>query len=191
MYSLPSTKVIEDYSKGAESYTVPNRRAEALVFEGAFADWECDELLESFRSVDYYAFSGCGARTKEAPMPLSDPLDDVASFVKEANKEHWGFDLTDEHAAWLQTYLEGDSYRMHVDACPGQSRKMTAVMLLSKSDAYLGGELTLFPFGQEATIPKTRGTVVVFPSWVFHLVKPVTEGLRQSINFGFWGPPFR
>jgi PKHD-type hydroxylase len=38
--------------------------------------------------------------------------------------------------------------------------------------------------------PKT-GSVIVFPSYVHHRVKPVTKGTRYSVVAWYGGPPFK
>ena len=36
-----------------------------------------------------------------------------------------------------------------------------------------------------------KGTIVVFPSFLWHRVQPVTKGTRYSLVCWFTGPPFR
>jgi PKHD-type hydroxylase len=73
----------------------------------------------------------------------------------------------------------------------GFSRKLTSVILLTDPSEYEGGALSLLIYPELIDIPKTRGTMVVFPSWLLHQVSPVENGIRQTLNVGFYGPPFR
>ena len=43
----------------------------------------------------------------------------------------------------------------------------------------------------ECTEIRPRGSVIVFPSFVWHRVKPVTKGVRYSVVAWYGGPPFK
>ena len=72
-------------------------------------------------------------------------------------------------------------------------RKISFVIQLCKPDSYQGGDLT---FQQvDATPPpadiRAQGTVIFFPSLVYHQLTPVTQGIRYSM-VGWWeGPAWR
>ena len=65
---------------------------------------------------------------------------------------------------------------------------------------YKGGELE-FDFKQNKPTKKNksvictdvlpRGSLVVFPSFVWHRIKPVTKGIRQSLVVWNVGTPFK
>jgi PKHD-type hydroxylase len=122
---------------------------------------------------------------------LSDDLGRISKIARLMNDQNFGYDLNDGITAWLQTYETGDAYALHRDGELGQSRKLTAVAMLSHPNEYLDGELLLYIHPYKFVVPKTQGTVVIFPPWVLHEVTPVTGGLRQTINMAFWGPTFR
>jgi PKHD-type hydroxylase len=46
------------------------------------------------------------------------------------------------------------------------------------------------PESKIATVESSKGSVIVFPSDVYHRVKPVTKGIRYSLVAWFLGPPF-
>ena len=85
----------------------------------------------------------------------------------------------------------GGGYGMDVDAVAGQTRKLTAVAMLTPPTEYAGGDLELHTPEETFLIPRTQGTIVVFQPWIHHQVTKIHSGVRQTINFGFWGPPFR
>jgi PKHD-type hydroxylase len=60
--------------------------------------------------------------------------------------------------------------------------------LLSDAQEYEGGDFESFdnPVGV-----RTKGTLIVFPSFVHHRVTPVTKGYRQSLAAMLVGPKFR
>jgi PKHD-type hydroxylase len=72
------------------------------------------------------------------------------------------------------------------------------VSLTDKED-YVGGDLE-FDFRNSKDKSKTikvckeiypRGSIVVFPSFVWHRVKPVTKGTRYSLVMWSIGAPFK
>jgi PKHD-type hydroxylase len=60
-------------------------------------------------------------------------------------------------------------------------RKLSLVVQLSNPSDYSGGDLQIRSGHGEATVSKTQGTVIVFPSYLLHQVTPVTGGLRESL----------
>jgi len=116
----------------------------------------------------------------------------VAAYVREANKECFGFELTgfgeDAQAA---TYTVGDHYDWHLDV--GRQctwRKLSVSIQLSPSDAYTGGDLELQYGRVPKKMPRDQGAVVVFPSYLLHRITPVTSGTRQSLVVWVSGVPF-
>ena len=45
--------------------------------------------------------------------------------------------------------------------------------------------------GEDMLYPKTKGTVIFFPSFLRHAVTPVTKGERKSLVLWVHGKPFR
>ena len=80
----------------------------------------------------------------------------------------------------------------------GKIRKLSVTCSLSDAKDYKGGELE---FSQRNNLEKDvsttctqilpRGSIVVFPSFVWHRVKPVTEGIRYSLVIWNIGPPYK
>lgn len=195
MKALQTIPTIEQLSRATESlpgYMTPSTMPSAVVLENHLSVDECEQILSTFKRLPMHGFHGCNAYTRDLPRPLDaclKPIHDAALFVNDA---FFNFDVyADEPAAWLQTYHAGNDYQRHTDAGPGQSRKLTAVAMLTDRRDYAGGSL-VFDVGQtEIAAPATRGTVLVFPGWVSHRVTPVDHGTRQTINLGLWGPPFK
>lgn len=80
----------------------------------------------------------------------------------------------------------------------GKQRKISAVISLSDPDDYEGGD---FEFNFKNKLPgldtnwpvpelKKQGSVVVFPSFHWHRVKPVTKGTRYSLVLWSLGERF-
>jgi len=80
----------------------------------------------------------------------------------------------------------------------GKIRKLSVSCLLSDPKDYKGGDLEFQIRNQDdPTIVnntehiRKRGSIIVFPSFVWHRVKPVTEGTRYSLVIWNLGPPWK
>lgn len=82
-------------------------------------------------------------------------------------------------------------YGWHCDFGAKVSRKLTLALQLSDPSEFEGGNLQLFTGGAPINIPKRRGLIAAFPSFVLHQVQPVTQGTRQSLVAWISGEPFR
>jgi PKHD-type hydroxylase len=80
-------------------------------------------------------------------------------------------------------YRDSDSahFGWHVDPVPFVKRKLSLTLQLSAASKYEGCELQFDLEGKIVAAPKTRGTIVVFPSHVRHRVTPIILGTRKSI----------
>ena len=80
----------------------------------------------------------------------------------------------------------------------GKLRKLSMTVSLTNPDEYEGGDLEFdFRNQDEASQPRIceeirpKGSVIVFPSFVWHRVKPVTKGIRHSLVCWNLGYPFK
>ena len=114
-------------------------------------------------------------------------------FIKMANKDNFLYDISDIENDLIQytQYNKGDFYKWHtdMDICdinePDQLvRKLSFTLQLTNEDEYTGGNLEFADFDDSTyrfSVPKSRGTVVVFDSRVPHRVTPVESGIRKSL----------
>lgn len=82
----------------------------------------------------------------------------------------------------------------------GKIRKISVICQLTDPSKYKGGELE-FDFRRNSPIKESKteicteiqpkGSIVVFPSYVWHRVKPVTSGTRYSLVMWNLGRPFK
>lgn len=111
--------------------------------------------------------------------------DKLGEAIKQANNSLWNFDLNSIIDSIQYTeYPQGNGhYDWHIDIGPSpiNHRKVSLVMQLSDPEEYEGGDLELWPGGNAITIPKKKGTLVIFPSFIMHRVTPVTKGIRKSL----------
>jgi len=189
LLTFPSSHKMAQAYHNTPDYMRPSEVPYAVSLEGALSIAECEEIQDTLTRVDSYRVKGCGAETREiVAAPCLDPIELIARNI---NERYFGYDIDPGQHSWLQTYEPGGDYHRHMDGAPGQTRKLTAVAILSSPVVYEGGKLTMYVAPRSFTVPRTRGTVVVFQHWVEHDVSPVTTGVRQTINMGFWGPPFK
>lgn len=124
-------------------------------------------------------------------------MDRMTGLVAQANREAFGFDLTDfgESAQVARYGAEREAhFDWHADIGAGlwaAKRKLTIVVQLSDPADYQGGDLQLRPDSNVAAAARNLGTATIFPSFVLHRVTPVTEGTRWSLTLWAHGPAFR
>jgi PKHD-type hydroxylase len=132
----------------------------------------------------------------------------IHPYINEANKKcNWNFDWEFSESAQWTKYSKSQHYTWHQDAFSkpfnkprsqehGLIRKISVTVSLEDGNTYEGGDLEfsiLSPrYEDNKTITakeaRTKGTITVFPSFVWHRVTPVTQGTRYSLvvwNLGF------
>ena len=124
-------------------------------------------------------------------------IDRMMRLVAQANREAFGFDLT-EFAESPQVARYGAEREGHFDwhsdigaGALAAKRKLTIVVQLSEPQDYENGTLELQPDSNIRQAPRDRGTAILFPSFVLHRVTPVTNGTRWSLTLWSHGPAFR
>jgi len=86
-----------------------------------------------------------------------------------------------------------DTYMGLLDDVTNQMRKLSIVMLLNNPvKDFSGGEFELnINNEQKPLVPEmNKGTIIAFPSFLLHRVKPVYLGVRKSIVIWVEGPRF-
>ena len=144
---------------------------------------------------------------------------EIHPFFIEANKNSgWNYDWDFSEACQFTKYGVGQYYGWHCDSWNrpygdeepnpefrGKERKLSMTISLSDPSEYEGGNLE-FDFRnyskpgdekdrlsriKECAEIRPKGSIVVFPSYVYHRVTPVTKGTRYSLVCWSIGKPFR
>ena len=128
-------------------------------------------------------------------------------WVHEANrKAGWNVQWNLSEDCQLTRYGPKEHYDWHVDAWPegykggpfdGLIRKLSSVLVLNDAAEYTGGKLEFWNrpewrkdnYTTSPSILK-KGSIIVFPSFVFHRVTPVTKGIRYSLTNWHCGKPY-
>ena len=176
-----------------------------IFWDECFSDPELDVLQEQAIKADVQAKVGGGnlrleTRRTRLNWLLFDRENDwfykkISNLIGQVNASFFNYDLSCiAENSQLANYTAEDNgaYDWHADTGKGPVRKLSLVMQLSHPTDYEGGDLELMPFNNNPVkIPKKRGYIVIFPSWVLHRVSPVTYGSRQSLVQWVNGPEFR
>lgn len=129
---------------------------------------------------------------------------EIQPFIKEANKNAgWNFDWDSSEKCQFTKYKLNQFYDWHCDSLEkpyknnGKIRKLSVTCQLTDGSKYEGGELE-FDFRNQkekhfsqAKEIFSKGSIIVFPSHVWHRVKPVTKGVRYSLVIWNLGYPFK
>jgi PKHD-type hydroxylase len=135
----------------------------------------------------------------------------IHPYIHVANKNAgWNFQWDFSEACQFTKYKLNQYYDWHCDSWEkayendnknvnyrNKIRKLSVTCQLTDESEYVGGELE-FQFRNkddptltvEATESKKKGTIIVFPSHIWHRVKPVTSGNRYSLVIWSLGKPF-
>lgn len=129
-------------------------------------------------------------------------LREIRPYVDAANSQaKWNFDIEKTEAMQFTEYTQNQFYGWHIDSGKpyaepelyGLIRKLSVSVSLSSEEEYDGGELEFYcgTKGQVCKEARKKGTVVVFPSFVWHRAHIVTRGTRYSLVMWMVGKPFR
>lgn len=122
-------------------------------------------------------------------------IDKIMSQVIEANNTIWNFDLKTliDNIQYTEYEGNGGHYDWHLDIGPGQiaNRKISIVVQLSDADEYMGGDLQLMMASEPVTVPRGKGNVIIFPSFLLHRVIPLTSGNRKSLVLWVGGDHYK
>ena len=146
---------------------------------------------------------------------------EIHPYIHEANRlAGWNFDWDKSESCQFTKYGVGQYYGWHCDSHDepyyrpqnadgtypddhGRMRKLSVTISLSDPNDYVGGNLE-FDFRNSMDVEwkkgkttkecveiRPRGSIIVFPSFVWHRVKPVTKGTRYSLVIWNIGLPFK
>ena len=137
---------------------------------------------------------------------------EIQPYVKAANERAgWNFQWDWSEAMQFTKYTKGQYYDWHCDGWDqtynypnepthGKIRKLSVTLTLSSPKDYKGGELE-FDFRNQDPDKKPnikkckeilpKGSLVVFPGFVWHRVCPVKKGSRYSLVIWNLGWPYK
>lgn len=116
----------------------------------------------------------------------------LTSIGLHINHEIWEYNITHSNQSEFLMYDIHGKYETHVDTFHSKSnevRKLTVLVFLNED--FEGGKFYIQNSNQRHYPPQTKGTVLVFPSFMPHGVEPVTKGIRYSVVTWMVGPYFK
>jgi len=130
----------------------------------------------------------------------------IAPYVATANKNAgWNFEYSWFEPMQFTIYKKNQFYQWHQDASPdvykskdlnwnNKIRKLSIIVSLTDPKKYTGGELEIELPGikkEIRTLKLNKGTIIVFPSFIWHRIKPVKSGERNSLVNWIIGQPWQ
>lgn len=118
----------------------------------------------------------------------------LAAAVLECNKALYNFQLSGIiEGVQIDQYPAGGFFDWHQDFGPRESsiRKLSLIVQLTDSAQYQGGDLEFFSGRGPQKAIRTRGSLMIFPSYVPSRIAAVTGGTRNSLVGWVSGPPLR
>ena len=141
---------------------------------------------------------------------------EIIPYVKQANVDAgWNFQWDVSETCQFTKYKLNQHYDWHCDSWDkpydnpndmsmhGKIRKLSVTCQLTDGSEYVGGELQFDTRNYDPhmrdedkhliTVKEIlpKGSIVVFPSFVWHRVQPVTKGTRYSLVIWNLGYPFK
>ena len=115
------------------------------------------------------------------------------------------FNISDREPVQFTEYKPNGHYNWHNDIMTGKKtnllRKLSMIVQLSDPNDYEGGGLSFNLRGLDSSsedtiidVPKkfrTQGSVVIFPSYLWHKVNTITDGIRYSLVMWSLGEPWK
>ena len=127
---------------------------------------------------------------------------EILPYVKIANNASgWNYQWHQSESAQFTIYKKNQYYKWHQDSDYSDSntlRKLSVSISLSDPKDYKGGILEIdnrrlnvkkSVFQVKEILP--QGSIVVFPSYLWHRVTPVTKGVRYSAVIWALGKPLK
>jgi PKHD-type hydroxylase len=128
---------------------------------------------------------------------------EIKYLIDEANKETWGFEIDSYEPVQFTKYGLNQHYDWHVDSfsiktLKDKVRKLSIIIALNDSKEYIGGDVLIQNMDTfndckifNCDVLKKVGSVVIFPSFIFHKVMPITSGVRYSLVNWIVGDNFK
>ena len=116
----------------------------------------------------------------------------LTSIGLNINQQVWQYNITHSNQSEFLMYDVTGKYETHVDTFhmrSNETRKLTVLAFLNED--FEGGKFYIQNGSKRLYPQQTKGTVLVFPSFMPHGVEPVTRGVRYSVVTWMVGPYFK
>ena len=120
----------------------------------------------------------------------------LTSFVHHYNNQCYRYRIGFIETLQFTEYKVGYFYDWHRDTLDKEyniffeQRKLSISIQLTDPSEYEGGDLEFYHPEGPKKAPRQKGTAIIFPSYMYHRVTPVTKGRRLSLVSWINGPDF-
>jgi PKHD-type hydroxylase len=173
-----------------------------IFFDNFISPKECDELVQycdmkplrsgsTFKKMD-------GIRESDIAWLSPEEKPELFNTVMQSihNSNYWNYDVYGfaepaQYTVYDSSIHQDAHYGWHTDTGPKNNhRKISMIINLSDPSDYEGGEVKIEYCNNTNPLPH-KGSAIIFPSFLHHEVKTVTEGVRKSLVFWIAGPKLR
>ena len=177
-------------------YPVPQpirKTAWTRIRRKLFTSDQCDDLVRFAETKGRYYRSGGKRINRDVEICYVSPQDAPWAYEKIAaafaSENTWGFVLSAiVEPMRIQRYKRGGYSRNHTDydyKSTDQS-KITAIVPLVRRTSWEGGDF--FVLGAKIRKTPDKGDCLLFPSFAWHGLSPVTKGVRIVLSAWVSGP---
>ena len=168
----------------------------------AFTKEECEKIIKIAKDKGLIKGTTKGKsdarQSKICWLYASDDLEwvfrKITDIVLNLNDRFFQFDIfgLNEGLQFTNYKAPSDKYDKHIDrSLDFTIRKLSLSIQLTNPKEYKGGELYLYEDEKGTEMKKEQGTLILFPSYILHEVKPVTKGERNSLVSWVTGKQFK
>ena len=169
-----------------------------FIKEQSFSSSFCNDIIKQSndKSLEQAKITDGNTENRKSKVTWIDNQDlisQITPIINEANeKSNWNFLLREFEPLQDTTYNKDDHYDWHIDSHTkpyenGLIRKLSFTICLN--DTYTGGDFELslpHPISNKTknfrfTKVFKPGTIIVFPSFIWHKVHPVLSGIRKVL----------
>ena len=137
----------------------------------------------------------------------------ITPFLNTANiNAGWNYQYDWAESCQFTMYEKKHHYNWHCDSFPdpypmdhkfenfrGKTRKLSMTICLSNSNDFSGGDFQFDYRNREDGKPnidtvkeiREKGSILIFPSNIYHRITPIKKGTRYSLVVWFLGYPFK
>jgi PKHD-type hydroxylase len=185
----------------------PNTIHPCAWMQGAFSWDECDEIIKIGKKGELKTAAIINQKKDQDindirlsevrwvhPSEAEWIYAKMTGVVQALNEQYFGFDLFNfgEAMQFTEYTAPGGHYTWHTDMALNFSpRKLSIILQLTDPDEYEGGEFEYWQGNNPDKIENSRGTVIAFPSYMLHRIKPMISGTRNSLVAWISGPQFK
>lgn len=178
-------------------------------FENFLSKKECDDIIEHGKNLNLKdalinhdkELGVLDTTIRESKIAWITPNPDteflyrrLIDVIQDGNSQYFNFDIhaLDETIQFTEYNAPSGKYDMHIDKhFLGKVRKLSVIIQLTDPSEYEGGDVEIIYKKDPDIMPKSRGGMILFPSYMVHRVSPVTSGTRHSLVCWVSGKPFK